>query len=53
MNMRKKYNTQELERRIEKIKKLILERDQINEKLSNLIDLNTDLESLTNQPLGY
>lgn len=48
MNMRKKYNTQELERRIEKIKKLILEKDQINEKLSNLIDLNTDLESLTN-----
>lgn len=46
--MRKKYNTQELERRIEKIKKLILEKDQINEKLSNLIDLNTDLESLTN-----
>ena len=48
--MKKKYNTQELERRIEKIKKLIIEREQINEKLSNLIDLNTDLESLTNQP---
>lgn len=48
--MKKKYNTQELERRIEKIKKLIVEREQINEKLSNLIDLNTDLESLTNQP---
>jgi hypothetical protein len=49
MNMRKKYNTQELERRIEKIKKLILERNQIHEELSKLIDLNTDLESLTNQ----
>ena len=48
--MKKKYNTQELEHRIEKIKKLIVEREQINEKLSNLIDLNTDLESLTNQP---
>ena len=50
MSMPKTFTTEELERRIEKIKKLILERDQINEKLSNLIDLNTDLESLTNQP---